>query len=291
MSHSIGIIFAFVALLGWGFGDFFIQKSTRLLGSSWKSLFLIGMIGLIVLFPFVRNEIFILDAGELVLLGALGVVILFTALFDFEALRRGKIAIVEPVMSIELPLTVALSVTLANETLSWVQIILIAMVFAGIMLAVTFTNIHKRLGKGVLERGVIFAGIGAVGLALVSFLTGISSQRISPLMAIWFSNLVFTLICLVYILAKGQFRGMIEGLKKHPAPILAMSIFDNSAWVAYAFATTYIPISIAITISEGYVALAALLGLFVNREKLKPHQKLGVALTIVGVLALSYFSE
>jgi len=291
MSHSIGIIFAFVALVGWGFGDFFIQKSTRILGSSWKSLFLIGLIGLIAIFPFVRNEILILNIGELVLLGALGVVILFTALFDFEALRRGKIAIVEPVMSIELPLTVALSVTLANESPSWIQLVLIAMVFAGIMLAVTFSNINRRLGKGVFERGVIFAGIGAVGLALTSFLTGISSQRISPLMAIWFSNLIFTLICLVYILAKGQFRGMMAEVKKHPAPILAMSIMDNSAWVAYAFATTIIPISIAITISEGYVALAALLGLFINREKLKPHQVIGVALTIIGVLSLSYFTK
>lgn len=258
---------------------------------SWKTLFLIGFIGLIVLFPFVRKEILILQVGELVLLGALGVVILFTALFDFEALRRGKIAIVEPVMSIELPITVALGVTLANESLTFIQVFFIVMVFAGILMAVTFTNVRKRLGKGVLERGVIFAGIGAVGLALVSFLTGVASQRISPLMAIWFSNLIFTLICFVYILARREFGSMFSEIKKHPAVVLGMSVMDNSAWVAYAFATTYIPISIAITISEGYVALAALLGIFVSREKLKPHQKFGIALTIIGVLFLAYFSE
>lgn len=258
---------------------------------SWKTLFLIGFIGLIVLFPFVRKEILILQVGELVLLGALGVVILFTALFDFEALRRGKIAIVEPVMSIELPITVALGVTLANESLTFIQVFFIVMVFAGILMAVTFTNVRKRLGKGVLERGVIFAGIGAVGLALVSFLTGVASQRISPLMAIWFSNLIFTLICFVYILVRREFGSMFSEIKKHPAVVLGMSVMDNSAWVAYAFATTYIPISIAITISEGYVALAALLGIFVSREKLKPHQKFGIALTIIGVLFLAYFSE
>jgi EamA domain-containing membrane protein RarD len=36
--------------------------------------------------------------------------------------------------------------------------------------------------------------------------------------------------------------------------------------------------------------LAVLLGLFVNHEKLKKHQIVGVALATVGVIILSYFS-
>lgn len=37
---SLGILFAFVAMLFWGFGDFMIQKSTRKIGD-WETVFLI----------------------------------------------------------------------------------------------------------------------------------------------------------------------------------------------------------------------------------------------------------
>jgi drug/metabolite transporter (DMT)-like permease len=62
------------------------------------------------------------------------------------------------------------------------------------------------------------------------------------------------------------------------------------AWVSFAKATTFIPIAIATTISESYIALAVLLGLFVNREKLRTHQILGITLATFGVIILAYYS-
>ena len=120
MSNDAGILFAFIALMSWGFGDFFIQKTTRVIGS-WKALFFIGIVGLIGLFPFVKNDLASLSGANLLLLGLLAVVVTFAALFDFEALRQGKIAIVEPIIGLELPITVGLSLTLANEALSFLQ--------------------------------------------------------------------------------------------------------------------------------------------------------------------------
>lgn len=56
MSHYAGILFAFIALISWGFGDFFIQRTTRIVGS-WKALFLIGIVGLVGLLPFVKSDL------------------------------------------------------------------------------------------------------------------------------------------------------------------------------------------------------------------------------------------
>jgi drug/metabolite transporter (DMT)-like permease len=191
----------------------------------------------------------------------------------------------------ELPFTVILSIVLANESLSTVQILLIALSFIGIMLSITSSHIHEKLNKGMFEKGVILASIGSVGLALTNFLVGISSQRTSPLMAIWFSNVVIAVFCFAYILCKREERRLLLDMKKFPAMVFGLTFFDNTAWVAYAFATTIIPISIATTISESFVALAVLLGIFINKEKLKPHQKVGIILCIVSVLLISYFSE
>ena len=55
MEHA-GVLFAFVALVGWAFGDFFIQKTARLL-NSYATLFIIGSIGAVGLLPFVFRDI------------------------------------------------------------------------------------------------------------------------------------------------------------------------------------------------------------------------------------------
>lgn len=220
----------------------------------------------------------------------MGIVVVFAALFDFEALRQGKIAIVEPIIGLELPITVGLSLALAGESLSFLQLFLISIVFIGIMLAITSHHTHLYYHKRIFERGAILAGIGAIGMALTNFLVGVSSQGISPLVTIWFAHSLLAIVCGIYVLSKGEFRSLISDFKNHPKPIIGQSIFDNVAWVSFAKATTYIPIAIATTISESYIALAVLLGLFVNREKLRAHQIAGITLAIFGVIMLSYFS-
>ncbi|MEK7664267.1 MAG: EamA family transporter [Patescibacteria group bacterium] len=289
MSQYAGIIFAFIALVSWGFGDFFIQKTTRVIGS-WKALFFIGVVGLIGLFPFVKNDLTSLNSANLLLLGLLGIVVVFAALFDFEALRQGKIAIVEPIIGLELPITVGLSLVLANEVLSFLQLILIGIVFIGIILAITAHHTHLHYHKRIFERGVILAGVGAIGMALTNFLVGVSSQDISPLVTIWFTHSLLAVVCGIYIIYKGEFRNLISDLKNYPKLIIGQSILDNVAWISFAKATTFIPIAIATTISESYIALAVLLGLFVNHEKLKRHQIVGVVLATISVITLSYLS-
>jgi len=289
MPQYTGIIFAFIALVSWGFGDFFIQKTTRAVGSL-KALFFIGLVGLVGLFPFIKNDLSSLTSTNFLLLGLLAVVAIFATLFDFEALRRGKIAIVEPIVGLELPMTVGLSVALAGESLSSLQFFLIGIVFVGIMLAITTHHTHLHYHKRIFEKGVILAGVGAIGMALTNFLVGVSSESISPLMTIWFVHSLLAVICGFYLLYKGEFWKLFSDLRKHFKPIVGQSLLDNIAWVAFAISTTYIPIAIATTISESYIALAVLLGLFVGREKLKKHQIIGVTLATVGVVVLSYFS-
>ncbi len=290
MNPFLGILFAFISLIAFGLGDFFIQKTTRTIGS-WKALFFIGVVGFIGLFPFIYKDFEFLTSFHVVLLVLLSIVGIFGSLFYFDALKRGKIAIIEPIMGIELPITIGLSVFFAKESLSVAQIFFISMVFFGSVLAMTIHKAHLHYHRRIFEKGVILAGVGAISMALTNFLIGVSSQTISPLMTIWFAHFFLTMFCGAYIFFQGEFLKLFSDFKKHTKIILGQSFFDNIAWIAFAFATTKISISIATTISEGYIALSVLLGLFVNRERLKIHQKIGVTLTIGGILALSYFSS
>src|SRR3989338_11631757 len=108
--YSIGIIFALVAMLCWGFGDFLIQRSLRKIGD-WETLFIISAVGCIVLLPFVwtgLHHLFEPGSGKIILFSA-GAVLFVAALLEFEALKRGKISVIEPTWSIEIPASIFLA--------------------------------------------------------------------------------------------------------------------------------------------------------------------------------------
>ncbi len=289
MSNDIGILFGLIALLSWGFGDFFIQRTTRVVGSR-GALFFVGIFGFVGLFPFVKNNLSSLDPGNFLLLGVLGVIVVFATFFDFEALKQGKIAIVEPIIGLELPMTVGLSIFLANESISLLQLLLIGVVFIGIMLAITTQYKHLHYHKRIFEKGVVLALVGSIGMALTNFFVGISSQSISPLITIWFVHTLLAVVFGIYIFSKGEFKNLISSFRKHPKLVIGQSVLDNVGWVSFASATTYIPIAIATTISEGYIILAVLLGIFINKEKLRTTQLVGVVIATTGVVVLAYFS-
>ncbi len=284
-NNFLGVTFALIALFSWGFGDFFIQRSTRVIGV-WKSLFYNDLIAIFLITPFVYKELGNLNFNNIALFLLISIVGIFAALFDFTALKQGKIAIVEPLLGIELPITVILGLTIAHEKLTIIQLILIALVFIGVLLAITSRNKNNYRHR-VFERGVIFAGLGAIAMAFINFLVGVSSQTSSPLMTIWFFSVIPAIICSIYLGLKGELKTFKSDFKNHFKVIFKQSVVDNLAWVAYAFSTTYIPIAIATTISESYIAIAVFLGIFVNREKLRPYQVVGVILAIIGVITLS----
>lgn len=178
---ALGIALALVALVGWGVGDFLIQRTTRLVGSA-KALFFIGIVGFLALSPFVIPELGSLTLSDFFLLGLLSFIVIVGAGFDFEALRLGKIAVVEPVIGLEIALTVVLSIIFVSETLGPLQLFLIALVVAGSMLIVMRRFHHKALR--FFEKGVLLAFLAAVGISLTSLLVGVASQAVSPLMAI-----------------------------------------------------------------------------------------------------------
>jgi uncharacterized membrane protein len=108
--------------------------------------------------------------------------------------------------------------------------------------------------------------------------------------AIWATDVSITVCCGSYLLFSGQLTKLWQVFKRHPIILLTQSFLDNVSWLAYAGAVLFLPISIAIGISESYVAIAVLLGLIFNREKLKFHQLLGVGLVTFGVVCLAFLT-
>jgi len=288
MSISVGIGLAFVAMLCWGIGDFLIQKSTRRIGD-FETLFLITLFGAAVLLPFVYDDLPALFAdGSRITLFVLfgGSLILFiAALLNFEALREGKISVVEPIWSLEIVAASVLGFSVLGERLSLPEIVLITMLMAGLMLVSFRGKVFSH--RHFLERGALLALLGALAMGSANFFVGWGARLSDPLMVNFVFNVVIAFLSGAYLLRNGRFARSFRDLARYRTSLVPMIITDNAAWVSYAFAMTLIPIAIATALSESYIIIAVILGLAVGRERLAAHQKVGLVAAVVAAIALA----
>ncbi|MBP6858312.1 MAG: DMT family transporter [Candidatus Pacebacteria bacterium] len=288
---GVGIGFAFIAMLCWGFGDFLIQRSTRKLGD-WETLFLITGFGTVALLPFAWRsfiELFIGDPTALIVLMIAAAILLGSSLLDFEALRKGKLAIVEPIWSFEIVSASLLGFFILGERISWLAGGVIALLMSGLVL-VAFRE--KRLtSKILLEKGVAIALIAALAMGCANFFLGWGGRESDPILANFFVNAFMAIGTGVYLIAHVSWRKPFRDLREHGRLLVPMMISDNVAWVAYAFSMSLAPIAIATALSESYIIVTVLLGLAVNKERLQRHQKAGLIIAIAAAIALALIAS
>ena len=213
---------------------------------------------------------------------------LFGALFEFEALRIGKISVVEPIFALEVPVTAILALIVIGERLTFLQTFLIATLVCGIiLLSIQSLKDLRRMDAKQFEQGVLYAICATLAMGGANFMFGFGSRITNPLLVNWFTNTFIALVMTGYLTARGQFGKIVEGWRHNKRLILTVGIIDNAAWVAFAYSMVHIPIAVATGISESYIAFAAGLGLLLNKEKLAKHQFFGLAVAIVSVILLA----
>jgi drug/metabolite transporter (DMT)-like permease len=277
------LIGAFVAMVCWGIGDYCIQRSARVMGDV-EALTWIGVIGAIGLLPFIIPQLGELGVrGNVALLLLLGLVTFAAAILDFEALKIGKLSVIEMVVSLELPFTILLGALFFNDIITVWQVVIILILMWGVALtALTPAKIHFRW-----EKGIFLALATAILMALVNFLTALSAKEITPLLAVWVPWVIFTIICLVIIWKRNGTRTFFSHARHHTKLIVIMGVFDTVAWIAYAYATSNGELGIITAITESYPAIALALGVWLNKEKIQEHQYLGAGLALVASFLLA----
>jgi len=287
---NFGILLALLAFFSWGFGDFYIQRTTRSVGI-WKALFFIGIFGTIIFLPFVfRNFQIFFTLKNYWSLSALIIIAVGTAFVNLKAFKQGKMSIIAPILGLELPLTVVLGLVLLGERLSILELSLSILVFIGIVLATVEIEAFGRTYDYFLEKGVYWGFLSAVGLAFTNYFLAVVSQELTAPVTVWFTHSAVAIVSLIIIIKAGEFRTLLSSWQAHRPVILLASFLDNMGWVTYASAAMFIPIAVVTTISEGYIALAAMLGVVFNRETLHRHQIVGVIISVAGILIMSYVS-
>lgn len=287
---NIGIALALSAFVFWGLGDFLIQRSTRTVGEA-KTLLTIGLISTPLLLPIVYKDLTNLTAPEHIALLVMSILVVIYAITLFKAFDIGKLSVVESVMVLELPLAVGLSVLWLGDKLDKLQIFLFIIICAGVAMATVKNVKHLNYSKHFVEKGVWLAFAGAGLAAVVDVFISSSAQNISPLITLWYQHAFIVLVFGTYLTISKSWQEFFIDIKTHPFLMLGQGVCDNIAWLSFVFAVNYINTSLVVSISGGYVILAAILGHQFNKEKLKSHQILGAGVAIPGMILLAYISS
>lgn len=283
---NISVLFAFGAMICWGAGDFLIQKTVKKIGSI-EALFWITFFSSFFLLPWAWHDLLLLNGEQILWLCGLGLVGFFSGALHLKAMRVGKLSVVEAILSLELAVSAAWGIIIFREHLSEWQIVLLVMTLVGIViLSIDPSSWHPG---DWLEKGSLLAVLSAFIIGTINFLTAVAAKELSPVMALYLPWLLIGFICLAIISRRG-FTPLLQNSRRHWLLILFMVIIDLAAWVFFALAVSQKELAVTITITESYVVVAMMLGVLVNKEKLRLWQYLGAAVAVCSSIAIGIIS-
>lgn len=155
------------AMLGWGTTDFFAKKTVDKIGDA-SALFwmqFIGIFPLLLIFPFQFN-ISDLTFPNTMLMAFWAVIDGAGYLLFFNALERGKVSIISPIVASYAAFSVVVSAIAFGETITPQTLFFLALIFIGIIL----TSLDfQQLKKDVADRDNLMQGVPQAAIAVVFF--------------------------------------------------------------------------------------------------------------------------
>jgi drug/metabolite transporter (DMT)-like permease len=214
------------------------------------------------------------DLGPLGYAVAAGVLEACGFLFFFRALQRGDLAVVAPIIGLEGGIA-ALAVFAFGERVGAVVVLGLAIALLGGCLSASAGG--RRTAAGALPAAGAAACFGGM------FALYAAAEDLGPVSVVAAGRLsALTLLCVAVAWRRVPLPGRAATVR-----LLALGALDASAFVAYAFAASRGPVSVAAVVAGQFSTLSAVVGIVVLRERLRPHQYLGIALAGVGTALLA----
>jgi drug/metabolite transporter (DMT)-like permease len=289
LSFFLDISWGVLTLLVWGIADFLVRVVAVRIGSV-STAFFVQVIGLAV--PGVALAVLLLSSGlgdvawpTVAWLAPLTALLAgFAYVIYYTGLERGSVSVVSSVASAWLLVSVLVAALALGETVSVEQRVLIGVVLAGIL------TIGVQPGSGNGKNSGIGYGLAAmvflgVALALSKPLT----EAAGPFLA------VLTVRALASMVTLGLMRARSTALT-WPSTRLGVWVLvgaaslDAAGFVTYNIGLERAPVVLIAPLAAAHPLGTIVLAMLVLRERPGRFQAIGIALTLIGVVALSAVS-
>lgn len=281
----MAMLFAFITLLGWGAGDLFVTIATKKIG--YISSFFWGFI-----FCLILSSLYIPFAGPIAdiriffLAFLLNIIHTTGNLSFFKALEVGKSSIVGTITGVFPIVTILISLLIFHEPLTMIRAMGILFCFAGLILvSLRFQDV--RLNFKISEKEVLYSLITAIAWGVYFAFVRIPAEKIG-----WFwAGYPLYFMALFLPLFKG-YREKIKPITKYPGVLKSIIIFVIlivAGDFSYNLGILYGYTSIVAAVAGVSPVLFVILSRFVFHEYLTRQKKLGIVLTLFGIILISVF--
>lgn len=284
------IVFALLSFIGWGSGDIFTTMVTRKIGMVrvlfWN--YLTAFIVALLFLPFIHIPVDNITLPIAVITAGLVVLAVVGTGFFYASLKHGPPVLVGPIAFAYAPISVLLSVLFLHERLTFPQVIAILIVLGGLLLA-TFSFHDLQNTKIFKSRGVQFAF-----LTMLCWGIYYAFLKVSIVALGWFLPLLAIYIVAVPVLFIAlQIKKVSVGISFHDGlliPFLCMIGLLRLAEITYNIAVGLGQTAIVVPIASSNSVLFTILALLVFKDPITKQQIVGIFLTVIGIVTLSFFS-
>lgn len=283
------LFYALFSYLTWGSGDIFGTIASRKVGAYVTSFF-VFLFGVILFLPYAiydHTAILRYTPTVVFLNLLLGLLYIGGNITFNEASRISSASLVGTLAGSFSAVTVILSVIFLKESITPSQVAAIITIFAGVVLcSLNFKELKK--GKPLQDP--------AIGLALFSMLTwGIYFTAIKYIIHqvdwFWPNYLAFLLFPLIWIYGRVKKETLRPAnLKAAILPMVLSALILRAGDFSFNYGITHNLTSLVAPIAGAYPTLYAVLAYFIFRDPISSQQKVGIFVTLVGIVALSRFS-
>ena len=265
------------ASLAWGVADFVGPLVGRALGAL-RVLFWAQVGGLVAIAIAVAvrgegpHQWLVLLAIPAALAGTLGL------WAYYRGIAAGAISVVAPIAGASAIIPVVVGIA-TGDSPSALQIAGIACALVGVVLA----SLERREGTRRIA-----AGVGLALLAAIGFGSYFPPMHAAGKADFWWASLVFrTTALLVIAAAVGVQRPNLRLRRRDLMIVLGVGIGDTIGNVLYAASSGHGLISLTSVLASLYPIVTVLLAAAVLSERTAPTQRVGIALTLAGVVLIS----
>ncbi len=281
--------YAFITYFVWGVGDVIGASASRKIGgySNTFWLLVIRTIFLGCFIPFFLTDLSHYTLPLFALNIVLGLLLVIGILGFTKGLEIGNVSLVGTIANSAPIITVPLSIIFLGERVNFNQLIAISLILTGVIIS-SFDFQQTKKGNFFSDKGVKWALLAMICWGIFFAFIKILVNKVGWF---WPSYISFTLFPPLYLYYK------IKGIRiNHPnynnaaLPLFTAVLFTSMGDFAYNFALSHSQAAIVAPIAGAAPTLFAPLAYFFYRDPITKQQILGIVITLIGIVALSFFS-
>jgi drug/metabolite transporter (DMT)-like permease len=281
---SNGFVLGTLAAIAWGSTDIFVTYVSRRIGF-FRTVLLSQFLGVCLLVVIaIAIDLPRASIGQLLALVAVAPLAVVAYGGFYRALELGPIAIVSPIISANGVVVVVLALLVLSESLSAVQAVGCVLVLGSLIVAALEPRaVIEEAGAG---SGVRLAIVAALAFGGYLFGMAVLSEEIGWLLPILVTRAVAVAVLAAVELAGRMARvGRVSG--RAVLACLAAGLLDASGYLAFNRGAEIGEVALTGAAASAYPVIPIVWGLLALRERVAPHQLVGVAGVITGMVVLS----